>query len=204
MVLLALSSPILLPALFGEQWEPSVVPSQVLAIVSIFVLGAMLDHGLFYGTGRPGLWLVYAAAIDALTIVSALLTAWHGLVIWSLGFLCVAIVATFVRWPLVGRVLEARWYAAAGVFLRAMSTALFTAGFGVFASWISRELNPVVSLVLMGVAVALGQIGGMSLFMRQELKDGTQLLTSRFARWRALRNRGAPENSPSESTDVAA
>jgi O-antigen/teichoic acid export membrane protein len=64
------TAPELIPLLFGREWEQAVRPTQALAVAGIIVLGAMLDHGLFYGLGRPGTWLTYAVVVDGATVAT--------------------------------------------------------------------------------------------------------------------------------------
>src|SRR4051794_38643105 len=68
MILIVVTAPELIPLLFGSHWKASVAPAQALAVAGIITLGAMLDHGLFYGLGRPGTWLGYAVVVDAATL----------------------------------------------------------------------------------------------------------------------------------------
>ena len=197
MVFVALTSPILLPGVFGQKWGPSVVTSQVLAVASIFVMGAMLDHGLLYGAGRPGVWFIYAVVIDGLTVLSAALMARHGLVFWALGFLAVAIVATFVRWPLVASVLESSWRSLAWLFLRAMATAVVSGGIGFAVYALCGSLNPVICVLVTGVAVVLAQLLAMRMFMREALKDIFQMTVVRLGGLvRSRRATREPESSP--------
>jgi O-antigen/teichoic acid export membrane protein len=106
LAVVAVGAPVLGPLLFGDQWSASVPVAQALAIAAILTLGAMLDHGLFYGLGRPGIWLVYAVAIDAITVAATAVVAKQGLVAVAVAFIGVAFVATAVRWFLVGKVLH--------------------------------------------------------------------------------------------------
>lgn len=172
MILLAATSPILIPVLFGSQWLESVAPAQILAVVSIFVMGAMLDHGLFYGAGQPGRWFIYATVIDGLTIVTALFTAPHGLVVWALGFFGVAIVATVIRWPLVAALLRMGWTEIARVFGRTMGTGAVTALLTVAASYAVSGMVPILQLVILAAVVVTTHVAAMYLFTRAILKEG--------------------------------
>jgi O-antigen/teichoic acid export membrane protein len=113
--------------LFGAGWGPSVVPAQALSIAGILTLGAALDSGLFYGTGRPGRWFAYATAVDAATVAATAIGVRWGLVGTSLGFVAVALAATIARWFLVGRHLGA---SAARVARPILSTAVAGAASG--------------------------------------------------------------------------
>lgn len=105
MIAILVTAPLLIPLMFGEEWRASAGPAQVLAVAGIIVLGAMLDHGLFYGLGRPGTWLAYSVVVDSVTVATTALAVRWGLSGVALGFACVAVAATVARWMLVSRML---------------------------------------------------------------------------------------------------
>jgi O-antigen/teichoic acid export membrane protein len=105
MILLVVTAPQLIPLLFGPKWSASVPPAQALAVAGIITLGAMLDHGLFYGLGRPGTWLGYALVVDGATVATTAIAVRWGLVGVAVGFVVVAFLATVARWVLVCRML---------------------------------------------------------------------------------------------------
>ena len=106
MVLIAVTAPGLVPVVFGAQWQQSVRPAQALALAGIITLGAMLDHGLFYGLGRPGTWLAYSVVVDALTVTTTAVAVRWGLTGVAVGFVVMAVAATAARWVLVARLLH--------------------------------------------------------------------------------------------------
>ena len=126
----AVGAPLIVPILFGPQWGPSVPVAQALAVASILVLGAMIDHGLHYGVGRPGRWFGYAVCIDLLTLGTTFLVAPYGLEWVALGFVAVALLATVVRWALVGRLLHYPAGGLARIFLVAMVPVVVSGGLG--------------------------------------------------------------------------
>ena len=65
MSMLLVGAPVIVPLLYGDGWDQSIVLVQVLSVAAVLVIGAVLDHGLFYGVGRPGAWLAYAVAVEA-------------------------------------------------------------------------------------------------------------------------------------------
>nr|BFF09379.1 hypothetical protein GCM10025699_06820 [Microbacterium flavescens] len=99
----AVTAPVLVPLLFGPQWTQSIGVTQALAIAAVFAVGAMLDHGLFYGLGRPGRWLAYAVVVDVGAVVVTAFAVQSGITGVAVGFLAVAVLATIVRWFLVSR-----------------------------------------------------------------------------------------------------
>jgi O-antigen/teichoic acid export membrane protein len=105
MILIVVTAPVSIPLLFGSRWGGSVLPAQALAVAGIITLGATLDHGLFYGLGRPGAWLAYAVVVDMATVATTAVAVRWGLAGVAVGFVGVAFAATAARWALVGRLL---------------------------------------------------------------------------------------------------
>ncbi|WP_461476577.1 lipopolysaccharide biosynthesis protein [Microbacterium sp. HJ5] len=183
MIFLCVSSPELVPFVFGDQWDASVVPAQVLAITGILTMVAMLDHGLLYGLGRPGAWLVFAVVVDVATVGVALVTAPHGLVAWCWGFLAVAVVATLGRWPIVAPLVRMRWTDLAAAGLRAGLCAALSAGAGVFADAALRDVVPVAAIAVTGIVVLAVFVAAMRVVMRPEFDDIVRLARSRTGRF---------------------
>lgn len=103
MLVIVVTAPALVPLLFGPEWGASVGPTQALAVAGIITLGAMLDHGLFYGLGRPGTWLAYAVVVDLATVGTTAVAVRWGLAGVTVGFVGVALLATVARWMLISR-----------------------------------------------------------------------------------------------------
>lgn len=152
LTLVAVSAPILVPIIFGAGWEPSYTLTQILALAGILVVGATLDHGLFYGLGRPGRWFWYALVIDVVTVAVTAVAVHWGLVAVATGFLLVAALATLTRWFLVARLISIRPMTAAGPFGYLTVAVLASGSVGWLVSLISGP-PALVSLILMGLAV---------------------------------------------------
>ncbi|MFW5469151.1 oligosaccharide flippase family protein [Knoellia sp. CPCC 206435] len=133
---IVVTAPVLVPALFGPQWRDSAAPAQALAVAGIITLGAMVDHGLFYGMGRPGTWLAYAVLVDAATVATTAVAVRGGLVGVAAGFVLVALGATAARWVLVGRVLGMR----VGTVARPFGTVLLPAAGSLGAGLLTMNL----------------------------------------------------------------
>ena len=153
LTLLAVTAPLVVPIVFGRGWDQSYPVAQILALAGILSVGAWLDHGMFYGVGRPGTWFVYALIIDAITFGTTAVVARFGLVAIAWGFLGVCVLATVSRWFLTARVLGTRARVVAGpfVFVVAAVVASGAAGWGVRVA--TSALPSWVSLLLIGVAV---------------------------------------------------
>lgn len=168
LTLLAVAAPLILPLVFGDGWEQSEQVARILALAGIMVVGATLDHGLFYGLGRPGRWFVYALAIDVLTVAVTAVTVRWGLVGVATGFLGVAAVATVSRWFLVARLLQTRPLALSGPFgFLAAAVPL-----GVVTGWIvmtvSAGLPSIVRVGLIGIAI-LAAYGGVTVLLARSV-----------------------------------
>jgi O-antigen/teichoic acid export membrane protein len=184
LVLLAVGAPLIIPIVFGTGWDDSFRVAQFLALAGTVVVGATLDHGLFYGLGRPGRWFFYALAVDVLTVAVTALAVSAGLVAVAAGFLVVAVVATLGRWFLVAGLIRTpvRTFARPFLFLVVTVLASGAAGLGVVA--ITSALPDLVRILLAGLAVLVAHTAVTWLLVRPVLGDLAGYL-SRFVRRRA-------------------
>jgi O-antigen/teichoic acid export membrane protein len=153
MIVLAVAAPLIIPVVFGTGWEQSARVAQILALAGLMVVGATLDHGLFYGLGKPGRWFAYAVVVDVCTVATTLVTARWGLEAVALGFLIVAAGATVSRWFLVARLLQTPPTGLAGPFGFLTVSALVGGGVGWAVLHVTTSLPDVARIVLIGLAV---------------------------------------------------
>ncbi|GGD75688.1 lipopolysaccharide biosynthesis protein [Microbacterium murale] len=176
LTVVAITAPLMVPIVFGDGWGKSVPVAQVLAIAGTLSVAAWLDHGLFYGLGRPGTWFVYAFITDAVTFGTTLLVARGGLVAIAWGFLAVAVVATVVRWFLVARALKMRVSAVTRPFL---SLVIIVVGAGA-AGWggmvLTAQLPGILALVIVATIIGVVHLGLSFLFARRAISDAASLL----------------------------
>ncbi|GAA4760041.1 lipopolysaccharide biosynthesis protein [Citricoccus nitrophenolicus] len=152
MLVLAVGSPWAIPLVFGGQWEPSILPAQILGVAALFTLGA-LDHGLFYSLGEPGRWLVLAVVVEAGTLLSTALTAPFGLTAVAWGYLAVAVLTTMARWVMVGRQLQAPWWTVATPLARCALPAAVAGGTAHLVSRWTADLHDAVALTCIGLCI---------------------------------------------------
>jgi O-antigen/teichoic acid export membrane protein len=171
LTLLAVAAPLIIPIVFGEGWDASAGVAQVLAIAGLMVVGASLDHGLFYGTGKPGQWFVYAVIIDALTVATTAVTAQWGLQAVAYGFLAVAVIATASRWFLVAKLLRASPRELAGPFGFLVAAVLVGGGAGWAVLELSAGLHPALRIALVGLAILLGYLLAVRVLARQVIQE---------------------------------
>ncbi|MCR2784995.1 MULTISPECIES: lipopolysaccharide biosynthesis protein [unclassified Microbacterium] len=171
LVVLAVGASAIVPLVFGQGWEASVPVVQFLALAGTVVVGATLDHGLFYGLGKPGRWFLYAILVDALTIGVTAVAVSAGLVAVAVGFLMVAVVATAARWFIVARVLGASPLTLIGSFAFLATSVLLSGGAGWAAMSLSASLPPIAQVALAACAVLAVHAGVAWLMARAVFAD---------------------------------
>ena len=171
LIVVALAAPLIIPIVFGDGWAESGRVAQILALAGIMVVGATLDHGLFYGLGQPGRWFVYALIIDVCTVATTAIMVRWGLDAIAWGFLVVAGLATTSRWCLVAKLLRASPRTLSGPFgfLAAAVCAAGLAGWAVLM--LTADLPPLVRIILIGVAVLFVHLVVVRLLARQVIAE---------------------------------
>jgi O-antigen/teichoic acid export membrane protein len=192
MTLLAVAAPLIIPVVFGTGWEDSARVAQILALAGLMVVGATLDHGLFYGFGKPGQWFVYAVIVDVCTVAATAITAQWGLEAVALGFLAVSVAATVSRWFLVAKLLRAPARTLAGPFRFLAVSALAGAGAGWAVLMVTTDLPAIVRIVLIGLAVLGVHLAAVRLLAREVVDDLANYLP-RFPRATHLRIPSTPK-----------
>jgi len=179
LTIVAVAAPLMIPIVFGNGWEQSYQVAQVLALAGTLSVGAWLDHGLFYGLGRPGTWFVYAVIIDALTFATTLFTVRWGLVAVATGFLCVATLATIVRWFLVARALQTSPRVVAGPFVYLITVVGAMAAAGWVGTLWTAELPTWLALILIVFVMFAVHLGITLLMARPAIREALRI-ASRF------------------------
>ncbi|SFI76445.1 MULTISPECIES: lipopolysaccharide biosynthesis protein [Microbacterium] len=193
LTVIAVTAPMLIPIVFGPGWEASAQVAQLLALAATMTVAAALDHGLFYGLGRPGLWLIYAIIVDALTLGVTVGTVSFGLTTVAMGFVAVCVLATIVRWFLTARVLGTRLsivcrpfgYLIVAVFLSGSGGLLITA---TTAAW-----NSFLVIVVAAAVIVIVHLGVTAL-MAPEVPRDVVTLVRRSSPWRRFTRRQPKES----------
>lgn len=164
LIFISVGASSIVPTLFGPGWLGAVPMTQGLAVAAILVIGANIDNGLLYATGRPGTWLWYSVATDALTVATTAVAVRFGLSGVAWAFVGVALVATIARWFLTAHVLRTTVGTAAQPFVSATASASMSAlaGWGVLQA--TSSLSGLVSLAASGVAIVVAQGVAVRLF----------------------------------------
>lgn len=114
LLLLVMLAPLLVPGLFGERWEPAVVPTQILAGVGVLGTALAGMGPLISALGRPGALLRWNLVNIAVVGLAVYLAAPHGLTAVCLAVLGVRIARFFAAYafmlrPHAGVPLEELW-----------------------------------------------------------------------------------------------
>lgn len=176
------TAPVLVPFLFGDQWAQAAGIAAALAAAAIFTLTATLDHGLFLGSGKPGRWLGYAVAIDALTLATTAVLVGYGIVAVAVGFVVVAAVATAVRTVLVSRLLATTVWSVARRIAAALSAMSLSALGGWAVMQLSASWPPVAVLLVTGVTVVVLHVGACRVVLPTALRDVRAEIRARLTR----------------------
>lgn len=180
MGLAAVGSAPVIDLLFGSAWGGSVAPAQALAVAAVFTLGAVVDHGFFYGTGRPGAWLLYAAVTDAVTLLVTFLAAPHGLAAVTWGFAGVAATATAVRILLLSRILTTPRWTVARPLLAALAPSAVSIGAGWLVMSAIPSGHPLLVVVSGVVVIGLTHVLALRFLAPQTLRAALDLMPDRL------------------------
>jgi len=176
LTIVAVAAPMLVPILFGAAWTTSYPIAQILAIAGTLTVGAWLDHGLFYGIGKPGKWFAYALVIDGLTLTTTVVLARFGLVAIAWGFLGVCVVATVSRWFLVARILSVPVRRVAGPFMFVITAVVTSGAAGWGVMLLTRGISDWVSIVLIAVTVTVVHLIVTRLLAPRVISDGLAVI----------------------------
>lgn len=168
---LAISAPLMVTLLFGDEWEASVPIAQGLAVAAILTLGAVLDQGLFYGVGRPGLWFSYAVVIDGLSLIITGIAAHWGLTMVAWGFVMIAVVATLFRWVLNSRIIDTPIPTIAAPLVRALGPTALSVGAGWILLFIFQGSPTIIVLACAAATVGIVHVAMVRLLQPRVLID---------------------------------
>jgi O-antigen/teichoic acid export membrane protein len=154
LTVVVVTAPILMPILFGDQWEMSIPLAQIVAVAAIFTLGAMLDQGLILGLGRPGTWLKYQVLQDLVALSVTAIAVRQGLTAVAWGILLSAIAATVGRLFIVGRLIACPVRMISRPLLQVVTTATLSGGLGLLTRhYVPSWWPPIAQLVVISLAV---------------------------------------------------
>ena len=181
LILAAVAAPLIVPVVFGDGWSVSSQLSQILALAGMVTVGAALDHGLFYGMGKPGVWFVYAVIIDALTVGTTAIASQWGLLQVAWAFLVVALLATVARWFLVARLLQTRPRTVIRPFDFLCASAAITGASGWITVQLTSGLPPLVAVIVVGGVIVVAQVITVRLLAPDVFTEAARLIAK--SRW---------------------
>lgn len=199
---LAVIGPVLVPAVFGDKWAPSIVPLQALALYAAFrsLAGGAAD--IFSATGRPRLALWSSLAQLAALVPVLLIATEAGIegVAWAQAVMALVIAVSLLG--IAGRLVGLGARGLAGAVAPALVAGVGTAG----AVAAVRFLMPGPALLQLAVAAVAGAAAGIGAFTaadRRFAAELRELLRTRFPRpGRRVRAAAAASVALDESFDV--
>jgi O-antigen/teichoic acid export membrane protein len=98
--------PLLLPAIYSDQFEDAILPARILLIVSVIHLAVAWGKSFFPAIGRPGAQTALQAAFAILTVAGmALLARHHGSTGAAIAYTFTYAVTALPQWFLANRIL---------------------------------------------------------------------------------------------------
>jgi len=184
LTVLIVAAPLIVPIAFGDGWETSFALTQIYALAGTMTIASSLDHGFFYGVGRPGRWFVFGLALDLLTVTVTLIAVQFGLAPVAWGFVAVALVGTIARWFLVAKTLRTSARRIAFPFVFLVVGLAVSVGLAFPVAWATGTLPPLASIGIIGVVVVGAYVLVLRLLAPETLRDITAIVSSRLRRRR--------------------
>ncbi len=148
-------SPTAIPLLLGDQWQPAVVPFQILSAVALVQIGMSLSPPLFNALGRADLslkWTLVALAANSVGIVIGLRWGIDG-VAW--GYLAAVVATSPIQFVMATRLIALPARELIGVFGRMALAVVASAAAPAVLLW-TTDLSPLPELVAGAVSILIG------------------------------------------------
>jgi PST family polysaccharide transporter len=150
----ALAGPIVL-TLFGERWEPAIVPLALIGIWAGITALTGMPGSVFKALGRSGLLTATAIVQVALTLPALWVAAHHSIEAVAATHVGVRLVNLLLSTFIVSRLLETAWILAVVAMLPALALAVVTAA----------AVYPLTLLLPPPVALVVGAITGLAVYL---------------------------------------
>jgi PST family polysaccharide transporter len=152
---LAAAAPVLVPVLFGHQWEGTIGTMQVLCLLGVIQVATYLDRPLFLAVRRPDVDLWLTAAGSALDVVGIVIAVHWGVLAVASVLACRAVLFFPVRMFVRQRVTGVLAWPYLGSFMTTL-TAAGAAAIGVVSinEFLARAPGPLLLIGDVAVATA--------------------------------------------------
>ena len=97
LVALSVLSPVLIPFAFGESWQSSVFPAQILTLAGAFQAMQWIDSNIWWTLGKSGTEFLLATGISAVHLAVVALAAPHGLDVVAVAILARTVLLSPIR-----------------------------------------------------------------------------------------------------------
>ncbi len=192
MLAVAVTAPVLVPFLFGDDKAASARFLPALAVLAILNIGFSIDQGLHLGAGRPGRWLAFVAISYAVGVAASAYSIQYGLLVLAFTWIVTTSMELVGRWFLVGALVKTAWWKIAMPFLAIISPSVIAAGVGWTLMQVLAEMVPFATLAITATAVVVVYLAVGRLLLPRTFADIAGMLPARlapFVRWMQPRRR---------------
>jgi lipopolysaccharide exporter len=181
LILLIVLAPVLVPALFGERWEPAVTPTQLLAGVGILSTALAGVGPLMSAIGRPRALLHWNLGNVVVVGIAVFIAAPHGLTAVCATVLGVRIVRYFAAYVfllnrLAGVRISEAWRDPGPALV---AGGVMAAGLVALQAMVLAELPPALEVTLVALTAAPLYLGALTLLFpgsTADLRSGVRRL----------------------------
>lgn len=177
MGMLAAMAPVLIPVVFGNRWQASVLPFQILCVhVAVNSLTSPID-AVSYAIGRPDIAFKVTAGLVPFLVISYVVGAHFGGIIGvAVAVAAAKSTASIAKTVFVFRVLQWRWRRFGSCAGLSICCALMAAAAAASIIGHLAQMGPLIALPVGALVYATLYLGGMVVFQRDVLESGLSLL----------------------------
>ncbi len=182
MIAIAVTSPVLIPFLFGADKAPSAGIAPALAIIVLINVGWGLDQGLHLGMGRPGRWLILVLASYSVSVALLATSVQYGLMALLGMWIITSCIEAITRWIVNSRLIGATPWQMAVPLLGVAGPAVVSAAVGLGLMRLLAGGHSFVVLAITGTVVVLVYLVALRLLRSQTFTDTIRALPGRLSR----------------------
>lgn len=188
---LAVLAPLLVPALFGEQWAPSIPVMQILALIGILQSVLIFNGSVMRASGKPSwqfgiMLLTFICSVGAFLIV----VRW-GIVAVAAAFVIVGYLVAPISYVAVRRLIQIDFRTYLGQFAAPLSASLVMVAVILGLKYVLEQqaINLYLQLIVYVTAGALTYLLVIALTARSLSRQVLELTTLAFPSWKPRMNR---------------
>ncbi len=198
---LGLIAPELIPALFGENWAPSVPVMQILILIGLLSSVLIFNGSILKALGKPSWHLGILILTSVSTVIGFLLVVRLGIVAIAASFVVVSFLLAPISYIAVHRLIQINFRTYLGLFIVPLSASLIMVAVIVGLKYLLRDqdLNIYLELFIyisVGIVTYLLVIG---LAARSILRQVLELIHLSLPDWKILKSQKFTINASKEN-----